>query len=56
MADFLDLTETELISFAQNFAVTLAKLRNRTRYKAAYVYNDVVTTDWSATLTVIAHS
>lgn len=26
------------------------------RYQAAYVDNDVVTTDWSATLTVIAHS
>ena len=26
------------------------------RYQAAYVDNDVGTTDWSATLTVIAHS
>jgi len=26
------------------------------RYQAAYVDNDAVTTDWSATLTVIAHS
>jgi hypothetical protein len=25
-------------------------------YLAAYVDNDAVTTDWSATLTVIAHS
>lgn len=26
------------------------------RYQAAYVDNDAVKTDWSATLTVIAHS
>jgi len=26
------------------------------RYQAAYMDNDAVTTDWSATLTVIAHS
>lgn len=116
MADFLNLTETELISFAQNFAVKLAvhepvltrtaltgynvevgwnrggqagvRVRSQRaaeatwteigtdmtppfvdnraalvagepeerRYQAAYVDDDAVTTDWSATLTVIAHS
>ena len=93
MADFLALTETQLISFAQNFAVKLAvhdglRVRGQPgtetartdlgtdmnppfvdsrapvssgppeerRYQGAYVDNDAITTDWSATLTVIGHS
>lgn len=56
MEDFLDLTETQFISFAQSLAVKQVGSRKDRRYQAAYVGNDAITTDWSATLTVIGHS
>ncbi len=44
MADFLNVNETQLVSFAQKFAVKVA------------VHDPVLTTGWSTTLMVIAHS
>jgi hypothetical protein len=42
--------------FIDNRAPLVSGPPEERRYQAAYVDNDVVTTDWSATLTVIAHS
>ncbi|MBX3111039.1 MAG: hypothetical protein KF857_03445 [Fimbriimonadaceae bacterium] len=42
--------------FVDNRAALVAGEPEERRYQAAYVDADVVTTDWSATLTVIAHS
>jgi hypothetical protein len=42
--------------FVDNRAPVVSGPPEERRYQAAYVDNDLVTTDWSATLTVIAHS
>jgi len=42
--------------FMDNRAPLVSGPPEERRFQAAYVDNDEVTTDWSATLTVIAHS
>lgn len=70
MAVYLDLTGsqrgTEVVwtdlgtdmnpPFVDNRAPLASGPPEERRYQAAYVDNDAATTDWSATLTVIAHS
>jgi len=54
--DWTDLGNDQFPPFVDNRAPLVSGPPEERRYQGAYVDNDAVTTDWSATLTVIAHS
>jgi len=54
--DWTDLGTDQFPPFIDNRAPVTSGPPEERRFQGAYVDNDVITTDWSATLTVIAHS